>query len=87
MSHGRDADPRAGRRRRKGTPGPSRWEDSLVTVVLLAYLGYAMVVLREQGLPFATIIGGLLGGYLARNHLKRRGDDDDEGPPAGGGKG
>lgn len=66
------------------TDAPSPWLDALVTVVLLAYLGYAMVVLKEQGLPFATIIGGLLGGYLGKNYLRRRGQSDDDDPPAGG---
>jgi len=71
-------------RPRSSRDAPSRWLDALVTVVLLGYLGYAMIVLREQGLPFATIIGGLLGGYLGKNYLRRREHPDDDGPPAGG---
>ena len=60
-----------------GLPG---WLSIIVVIVLLGYLGYAMVVLGpEGGLPFAGIFGSLLGAYAGLNGLlRRRGGGDDE---------
>ncbi len=57
-----------------------------VVIVLLGYLGYTLIVLGVDGLPFAWIIGGLLGGTLGIDQfLKNRGGPP--GPPGGGGAG
>lgn len=57
--------------------GLPTWLTAIVVLVLLALLGWNIVIVGPEGLGTTYVLGGLLGAYAGVDQLLKRGKDGD----------